>query len=458
MFIEKRRSSKKYLFLFIILAISSGAFYLYNSTMFEQNRPIIEMEKLIYWNLKKPIVIRIYDDVGIKNYRAFLDDGKNRVVLLNQTLDKPMQDLQIEIEPPKLGMFFDQNNINIIVEVTDSSKWNFLSGNSTSFKSKVVIDKDIPLLMIINNSYSITKGGTATVVFKANDDNLDELYINTTFNKRFYPQKFYKDGYYISMLAWPVNEDNFSATIVAKDKAGNSTKSKVRFYLIDKKYKTSKINLKDSFLDGKISELFEEINPSSQINSKIEKFKFINEKVRASNEELIHKITSKVFLDEKITNFDIKPFFPLKNAAAVATFGDHRLFYYDNQLISQSYHVGLDLASVERADILSSNLARVAYAEPNGIYGRMPILYHGLGLYSLYGHCAEIHIELNDIIKSGTIIAKTGKTGLALGDHLHFGILVQGVEVRPAEWMDGNWIKLNVINIIEEAKKIIDKR
>jgi murein DD-endopeptidase MepM/ murein hydrolase activator NlpD len=48
-------------------------------------------------------------------------------------------------------------------------------------------------------------------------------------------------------------------------------------------------------------------------------------------------------------------------------------------------------------------------------------------------------------------------TGLALGDHLHFGIVVQGIEVRPEEWMDANWMRVNVFNVIEDAKKIITR-
>ena len=116
------------------------------------------------------------------------------------------------------------------------------------------------------------------------------------------------------------------------------------------------------------------------------------------------------------------------------------------------------MASVGFADIKSNNLSRVAYADFNGIYGKMPILYHGLVLYSLYGHCSEINFNVNDIVEADMVIAKTGKSGLALGDHLHFGILVQGVEVRPEEWMDKKWIKLNINDIIENAKKLIDKK
>jgi len=40
---------------------------------------------------------------------------------------------------------------------------------------------------------------------------------------------------------------------------------------------------------------------------------------------------------------------------------------------------------------------------------------------------------------------------------LHFGVLVQGVEVRPEEWLDKNWIKANITDIIQKARKIIEK-
>ena len=67
-----------------------------------------------------------------------------------------------------------------------------------------------------------------------------------------------------------------------------------------------------------------------------------------------------------------------------------------------------------------------------------------------------LKIGMDEIITSNTEIANSGKSGLALGDHLHFGILVQGVEVRPEEWMDNNWINTNIKDIIKSAKKLID--
>jgi len=86
----------------------------------------------------------------------------------------------------------------------------------------------------------------------------------------------------------------------------------------------------------------------------------------------------------------------------------------------------------------------------------MPMIDHGLGLYTLYGHCSTILVQQDEVIDAGTPIAKTGMTGLALGDHLHFGVLVQGIEVRPEEWMDKKWIRNNIDNVFKEASSIIE--
>jgi len=87
----------------------------------------------------------------------------------------------------------------------------------------------------------------------------------------------------------------------------------------------------------------------------------------------------------------------------------------------------------------------------------MPIIHHGLGLYTLYGHCSSLNVANGDSIRAKAQIANTGKSGYAMGDHLHFGVLIQGIEVRPAEWMDTQWMKLNISNVIKDAKEIIDR-
>jgi murein DD-endopeptidase MepM/ murein hydrolase activator NlpD len=141
----------------------------------------------------------------------------------------------------------------------------------------------------------------------------------------------------------------------------------------------------------------------------------------------------------------------------VASFGDHRYYEYEKQPTSESYHLGLDLASNAQAPMQTSNDGVVVFARENGIYGNNIIISHGLGVYSLYGHCSSYMVKEGDVVKAGESIAKTGLTGLALGDHLHFGMYVQGVDIRPEEWMDEVWLKESIFNVIESAKKIMDR-
>ena len=129
------------------------------------------------------------------------------------------------------------------------------------------------------------------------------------------------------------------------------------------------------------------------------------------------------------------------NGKKVADFGDHRIYSYKGQQnVSQAYHMGLDLASVQMGSIRASNAGMTVFSHMNGIYGNLPIIDHGFGLYTLYGHCSEVHVQEGDAVTAGEEIAKSGLSGYAMGDHLHFGILVQGIEVRPEEWMDTKWI------------------
>ncbi|WP_331775320.1 M23 family metallopeptidase [Sulfurospirillum sp. 1612] len=453
---HQRRGSTGIVIAVILIVIIAGLGYLYNAPMFERNAPKIHIASKIDWNLQKPLQLGVSDDSGIKFIRVTLSDGKNSVSILKKVYTKIEKNQNLEITFPRTGFTSTKKNFSLQIQVTDASKWNFFSGNSAEKTVSIIVDRTRPEVYVIDNSYKITRGGSALVVFKATDNNIKDLYIVTNFGKKFYPTPFYKEGYYISLLAWPVQEKNFSATIVATDYAGNSSKSRVRLFLKDKKYKLSHITLKDNFLDGKISNLISNIMPELNNASKVEKFKAINEKLREVNEKNIDNATNKTETS-RISNFTLKPFYPLRNSAAVASFGDHRYYSYGGQQISEAYHLGIDLASVRFANIRSKNPGTVVFAQPNGIYGNNLIISHGLGLYTLYGHCSRFLVQVGDHIKPNEIIAKTGSTGLALGDHLHFGVLVQGIEVRPEEWMDKSWMKTNIFAIISVSKKMIDK-
>lgn len=454
MYKKKGNSSLGVLFLFGL--VIAGVLYIYNSVMFERDVPNITLENNGYWNFKKPLAITIDDVSGLKSYRVLMKTKESETSLHYEEFLNPKESVKIEVEPPRSAYAMKEKSVKIIVEATDASKWNFLNGNAQRKEFTFIIDKKRPQLSSVSHSYKITKGGAALVILKAMDDNLEEVYIQTNYDKKFKLQPFYKEGYYISLVAWPVTQKSFKATMIAVDKAGNKSKSYIPFYLKDKHYRVSNIKLSDRFLKGKIAELAEEFMETQGVENSLEQFVIINEDVRAKNEKLIHKITSNIS-DEMISDFKMKKMYPLKNAQVVASFGDHRKYSYSGKGISESFHLGLDLASNAMAVIKPQNSGDIVYSDFNGLYGNMPIVDHGLGLYTLYGHCSSVNVNRGDFINAKSEIANTGKSGYAMGDHLHFGVLVQGIEVRPAEWMDTKWIKLNISDVIKSAKEIIDR-
>ncbi len=453
---RKQKSKKKPIFIIIFFLFLVGAGYVYTAPEFEREKPKIQSSLNIFWNKKDPIEINISDNRGLKNYEIVINDGTKSVTVDQGYFDIRREEKRLLVHYPK-GEMLDSKATRLVLEisVTDTSRWNMFQGNKSIKTLDVIVDNKRPNVNVVSNSYSITQGGTALVVFQASDENMDELYIQAG-GKRFQAQPYQKERYYASLVAWPFDQTDFSAKIIAIDKAKNRRSVDIPFYLKPKTYRVSWIKVKDSFLDGKIAELASNCHSDVKLDNKLDKLRAVNETMRLKNEDKIYKI-SKNISKEILKRWKVKRFYPLRNGAKVASFGDKRHYYYgekENE-VSQSYHVGYDLASTKMAPIRTSNDGKVVYAEENGIYGNMPMIDHGLGLYSLYGHCSEILVKEGDMVKAGEIIAKTGASGLALGDHLHFGILVQGIAVRPVEWFDARWIQTNIDNVFKEADRVI---
>lgn len=445
-------------FMLLLIAVIGGVVFIYNSPMFEQDAPVATIEEDNgYWNMREPLHIKIDDASGLLRYKIMLKSPERDIELASEQFMSPDMNTMVTVDVPKSAFRLKVDSVQVVIEATDASKWNFLAGNSSHQTFEMVIDKKRPLLSNITNSYGIRQGGSALVVFRAHDENMKEFYIESRSGRRFASQPFYKEGYYVSLIGWPVMEDDFKVSIVAEDKAGNVSRAAIPFYIKPQSYRTRDLRLSDKYLEGKIAQLAYDYPETQGVDDRIEQFKIINEEVRGANERLIHSITSKVGT-EMISDFSIDAMYPLKNASVLGGFGDHRYYYYQGQKVSEAYHLGLDMASVKQAKIIPQNGGEVVYADYNGIYGNMPIISHGLGLYTLYAHCSNVNVHEGEQIAAHTVIANTGTTGSVLGDHLHFGVLVQGVDVRPQEWMDAQWIRLNITEVMKNARQIISRQ
>ena len=306
---ERNRSSLGILFL-MVLFVGVGL-YVYFSATFERNAPTIALQTNGYWNLKKPLPLKLTDESGIQSYKVIMRTKSGDTKLLYNQLLVPQKIINLELQPPRGAYAIKDKNIEIIVQARDASKWNFFKGNRALKSFKLKIDKKRPEVSIVNNSYKISRGGSALVIFRAADDNLKELYIESNNHEHFKAEPFYKEGYYIAILAWPVQDESFRATVVAEDSAGNMTRSYVPLYLKNKTYRLSKIIVSDKFLNGKIAELAQQFDETQGVKAPLERFKIINEDVRAKNEKLIHKVTSDV-PQKMISTFKIRKMYPLK--------------------------------------------------------------------------------------------------------------------------------------------------
>jgi murein DD-endopeptidase MepM/ murein hydrolase activator NlpD len=452
---RKRDNKARNTVLFVALIVIAAMAFMYNSKIFERDIPEISLDEQIYWNLKTPLLVKVSDSNGIKRVLAQISDGENNITLINQQYSDSKKEVEFNITFPKTGFYSKKNQYILTFEAIDNSFWNFFMGNKAVKTSTVTVDIKQPSVYVVANSYKITKGGSGAVIFKAEDENLKDVYIQTNYGKQFKASRFNDKGYYIAIVAWPVDQQTFSAEVVASDLAGNVAKSRIKYFLQDKNYKSSTIKLADNFLTSSVSPLAAEFAPAETSDlSPLEQFVFINEKIRQNSIATIQSVTSVVTHDKPFTR--IRPFFPLRNGAVVAGFGDFRVYEYNKSKVSQSYHLGLDMASTAEAEIVLSNPGKVAYAAENGIYGNMILIDHGLGVYSLYAHCSSIAVSEGEEVIGGQVIGRTGKTGFVFGDHLHFGIVVQGIEVRPEEWLDEKWLKENIFDLINNANKIIN--
>ncbi|MDR0762564.1 MAG: M23 family metallopeptidase [Campylobacteraceae bacterium] len=451
---RKNKSSKRTLLIISLVIILLMAF-IYNSKMFEREPPQVFADETIYWNLKKPLNVKMTDESGFKRVLIQLSDGENSITLFNEKYSTQNKELEFNITFPKKGFYSKKNQYMLSYEVVDHSFWNFFMGNKIIKESVIIVDKQDPIAYVVANSYKITKGGIGVVVFKAEDANMNEVYIQTNFGKKFKAVPFEKDGYYIALISWPREQKNLlNAEIVVTDLAGNIARERIRYYLQDKNYKSSKITLSDTFLNNSIASLARDIDDDkTQDMSAIEKFMFINDTLRKESVKTIGTVTDNMSYTRY---FSLEPFYPLKNGAVVASYGDFRTYEYGKKKVSESYHLGLDLASTSGANITVSNRGKVVFAGDNGIYGKTVVIDHGFGIYSLYGHCSSLLVQEGDSVMVGQVIAKTGRTGFAFGDHLHFGIAIQGIEVRPEEWMDERWMRDNLFEVINNAKSLIN--
>ena len=128
--------------------------------------------------------------------------------------------------------------------------------------------------------------------------------------------------------------------------------------------------------------------------------------------------------------FDSKFILPM-SSAVTSPFGTARVF---NGTL-KSYHGGTDFRAAVGTSVIAANDGVVAIAKDRYYAGGSVVIDHGEGIYTQYYHLSTLKVKVGQSIKKGDIIALSGASGRVSGPHLHFGVIVGGVQVNPLNFV-----------------------
>jgi murein DD-endopeptidase MepM/ murein hydrolase activator NlpD len=98
-------------------------------------------------------------------------------------------------------------------------------------------------------------------------------------------------------------------------------------------------------------------------------------------------------------------------------------------------HEGLDIVNDVGTPVYASGNGTIGFAgQSGGGYGTMIVINHGYGYETVYGHLSKILVREGQQVKRGDMIAKSGRTGLVSGPHLHYEVRYKGVIQNPVNY------------------------
>ena len=422
---------------FIVVALVGAGIYL--APRFERSAPQITVTPDSEVMGVAPLEIVVTDQgAGLKSVTATLSAGGAEHSLAAEQYGEPAKEKKIAVAPAKISGLKEGPAV-LKITARDGSLWGFFRGNETVVQKNLTIDITPPTLELIADDRYVNFGGVGALVYKPSADTVTS---GVKIGNYFFPgtKGVIKDQpeHFFVLFAHAYNVPPGSkAVVVATDKAGNSREMAIVYELKDVKYRKSTIALTDTFLQSKVAPL---VKGGEAQGTPKEVFVAVNKKLRKDNEDKISAITGKSS-PQILWN---GAFSQLSNSKVEANFADQRTYTYNNEAIDTAHHLGFDLSVTKRYPVEAANSGRVVHAGDLGIYGNTVILDHGLGLFTLYSHLSSMDVKEGESVKQRQTLGRTGETGLAGGDHLHYGVYLHGVAVLPVEWWDAKWINDNI--------------
>jgi len=414
------------------ILVVAGGVYVY-LVFFEREKPAIQIQPDAR-HIGKSLAVRVQDQKsGVAELEVDVVQQGKTLNLLSEKFPKKTRLVEKTIGLRPLPKGLRDGEAQIKISAKDHS-WSW--GNPVTVEKAVVIDTTPPQLSVLGALHYGNQGGTGVITYQVSEEvRRTGVQVGPT----LFPGYAVGQGRYVAYFAIPQDaspQTSFSA--LAEDQAENHTQTGFRVVIKPKALKKDRIQVSDSFLQNLLP-YFTSKDPNLK-GTPLEMFLAVNRKQREADHQEVKKVCRETVPKPLWTG----PFLRLPNSKPMASFAQDRTYFYDGKEVDRQIHLGIDLASVAQSPVPAANSGIVVFAGPLGIYGNTVVIDHGCGLFSMYSHLSKIEVEGKKEVKKGDSLGRTGATGMAGGDHLHYAMMVHGVFVNPLEWWDPHWIRDNV--------------
>lgn len=420
----------------LVLAVPVSLLLLSSGTTLKIDPPVTVI------GMATPVQVRVDNPHGIRRLTAIIEqDGARRTVAdvhepaHRWTFWRSHQGPQIRhfLAGKQQAPALHDGKARLIVEVVSNDLW----GRTDSAEADVQIVIEPPRVSADGAQHYINQGGSELVVFTPSGYVTESGVRVGKYEFRSFPLPSHP-GQRFSLFAYPWDlPPDVTPVVFARNPAGAEATAHFWFKVFPKKFRQRDLTIDDAFLDKVVNQ----IDPGGT-GDLLARFLKINGEMRQQN--------NKTLADLRLKTADhflwAGPFLPLINAAVESEFADKRSYIYKGKKVDEQVHLGFDLARTLHVPVPAANDGRVVWADNLGIYGNCVVVDHGYGLQSIYGHLSEFAVKPGDTVKKGQALGLSGSTGLAGGDHLHFSMQVDGVQVNPIEWWDEHWLKDRILS------------
>lgn len=387
--------------------------------------------------------VKVTNPHGVRSWRVRLQQGgsvsqsgadapADRLMFWRKNLPPSTYKVQLPANP-KAG--FRSGPARLVLEATS----NDLRGKTDSRIYDVIVNLDPPRVEADGAQHYINLGGAELVTFKVSGYWTEAgVRVGKHEFRSFTMPGSADPNQRFCLFGYPWDTPAGTAPVVfARNPAGQEARASFWFKVFPKVWRKRSLELDDAFLEKAVNE----IEPGGS-GALLERFLKINGATRRENNRTMAELkrqTEEKFLWKV-------PFEQLSNSQVEAQFADIRSYVYQGKKVDEQTHLGFDLSKTAAAPVVSSNSGKVVFAGRLGIYGNCVVVDHGYGLQSIYAHLSALSVKAGDAVDRRQELGRSGATGLAGGDHLHYSMQIDGVQVNPVEWWDSHWIQDRVLS------------